>query len=495
MKLSRTLAMPLFGLSVLVTVGGLSSCSINPATGTPDLVLMSESEEIKIGKEMHEKILKSTPIYDDEKVQAYVNKIGQKVAASSDRPDLTYHFTVIDSPDINAFALPGGYIYINRGLLIYLNTEAQLAAVLAHEVAHVTARHGVRQKTAQTGAGVLSVLSVLTTGSTTVGDVASLWSSAAVMGYGREMELEADSFGAQYLYNSGYQPQAMAEVIGVLKDQESFARRRAKDAGKKAQSYHGVFSSHPRNDQRLQEVIAKAGTLPDDQTQDNGASYRENMEGLVYGNNVRMAANDPDKGRNRYTHSRLGFTLVFPQEWQVENQRSAIVAAPAEKNAQLALKVTKNKDKLAPDEFIRKQLGVGLLTRSEPIAQYGLRGHMGIIPPSPGNKHPKRLAVLFQGSRAYILEGSVSLSKEDTDYDEMFVSSIRSFRPARGKERKPPKSKVIHFVKANERTRFALLAKQMRLGSYGEEQLRLINGYYPRGEPEKGEWIKIVQYK
>ena len=479
----------LLALSLL----SLSSCSINPATGSADLVTMSEEKEVSIGKKMHEKILETTPIYQDEALQAYVEAIGKKVAATSDRPELDYHFTIIDSPDINAFALPGGYVYINRGLISYLNSEAQLAAVLAHEVAHVTARHAVRQKTAQTGAGVLSVLSVLTTGSTVVGDVTNLWSTAAVLGYGREMELEADSFGAQYLYNAGYEPKAMTEVIGVLKDQERFSRLRAREEGKKPKSYHGVFSTHPRNDQRLQGLIAQAGTLSEEQKGlTNESEFREKINGLIYGVNYDLIAGKPSD-KNRFTHSRLGFTLVYPDNWKVENQRSAIVGTADDQSASLTLEVTRLKEKLPPDEFIMQRLGVDLLTRSEPLNQYRLIGHTGIIPADSKHPHPRRMAVFYQGSRVYLFTGAISEPTEGVDYDELFVSAIRSFRPTRSARRANQTAKRIRYVKANERTNFAALAKHLRLGRYGEEQLRLLNGYYPRGEPEPGEWVKIVQ--
>jgi len=471
----------------------VSSCSINPATGGADIVTMSEEKEIRIGREMHEKILESTPIYQSEELQAYVESVGRKIAKTSDRPDLDYHFTIIDSPDINAFALPGGYLYINRGLMGYLNNEAQLAAVLAHEIAHVTARHAVRQKSAQTGASVLSVLSVLTTGSTVVGDVTALWSTAAVVGYGREMELEADSFGAQYLFNAGYDPQAMVEVIGVLKDQERFSRYRAREEGKKPQSYHGVFSTHPRNDQRLQGVIAKAGTLPEDaKGLTNEDQFREKINGLIYGVNYDLIAGKPSD-KNRFTHSRLGFTLVFPDEWAVENQRSAIIGTADDQSATLTLEVTRLKEQLAPDEYIMQRLGVDLLTRSEPLKQYSLIGHTGIKLPEKKGEHPIRMAVFYQGSRVYLFTGKVTNATEDVDYDDLFVSSIRSFRPTRSAKRPTPKAKTIRYVKANERTTFAALAKHVKIGRYSEEQLRLLNGYYPRGEPKPGEWIKIVQ--
>ncbi len=480
--------------SLLVTGLFTSSCSINPATKSPDFVTMSEDKEISIGKEMHEKILAETPIYQDEKIQKYVDKVGQKVAAAGDRPDLTYHFTIIDSPDINAFALPGGYIYINRGLIGYLNSEAQLAAVLAHEVAHVTARHAVRQKTAATGASVLSVLSAIVTRSSVVGDATNLWSTAAVMGYGRDMELEADGFGAQYLFNSGYDPQAMAEVIGVLKDQEKYSRRRAREKGKKQTNYHGVFSTHPRNDKRLQGVIAKAGTLPSDkQGVTNEIAFREQVEGLIFGVNYLPSAGKPSD-QNRFIHNRLGFTLVFPDQWEVKNQHSSIVAAPQDKSAQLSLKIELLNKKIAPRDYIRTQLGIPLLTKSESIAQFGLIGHTGIKPASEQQPHPSRVAVLYQGRRVYIFEGSVDKPQEAVDYDALFLDSIHSFRPARSQRRGGiGKVKKIHYVRANEKTTFDALARYHKLGTEGEAQLRLLNGYYPRGEPKPGEWIKIIR--
>lgn len=133
-------------LLLLLGVGALGGCAVNPATGKSDFVMMSEQQELGMGARYNQEILKQFPRYNDEKLQAYVQRVGERVARSSHRSNLQYHFTVIDSPDINAFALPGGYIYIHRGLIAYLGSEAELAAVLGHEVGHVTARHSVRQQ-------------------------------------------------------------------------------------------------------------------------------------------------------------------------------------------------------------------------------------------------------------------------------------------------------------------------------------------------------------
>lgn len=477
------------GLALLSLMFG---CSVNPATGSPDIVLMSESSEIEMGQKMHEKLIKSVPVYQDANLAKYVNDIGQLVAKNSHRPDITYHFTIIDQPDINAFALPGGYIYINRGLLTYLSSEAQLAAVLAHEIGHVTARHVVRQDAARKGASVLSVLSVLTTGSAHIGDVTSLWSTAAVKGYGREMELEADGFGAQYLFNSGYDPQAMVETIGVLKDQERFARYRAKEEGKRARSYHGVFSTHPRNDIRLTKVIEKAGTLPDNHTNTtNKAQFRQHTQGMVYGINYDAVIPAPPKSKeNRFSHKNLGFTLVFPEKWQAKTTRSAIIATAPDNSASLTIQVAKHRNTLSPADYLRQVTRAPMLLRAENFAQFGLIGHTGLIN-SEKDKPQDRVAAIFHASRAYIITGKI-LEQGDIDHDKQFVTSIRSFAPQRAARAKP-KSQKIHYVRANAATSIDVLAKHMRLGAYGAQKLRLINGLYPRGEPQPGEWIKIVK--
>ena len=482
---------------LLILIGSASflyitSCAVNPATGGIDVVLMSESQELKIGKEEHDKIMQGTPVFDEEKVSAYVDSVGQKVAKNADRPDLTYRFTVIDDPTINAFALPGGYIYVNRGLLAYLKNEAQLAAVLAHEIGHVTARHAVRQDAQRKGAAVATALSTILTQSYDVGDATSLWLGSAVSGYGREMELEADKFGAKYLYNSGYDPQAMVDVISTLKDQERFSRLKARDQGKKVQSYHGVFATHPRNDQRLREIIDEAGKLPDNaKNATNEDAFREHMEGLIYGVNYELVVPQPTEA-NRFVHNRLGFSIIFPENWKAENQTNAIVAEPEDKHASMTLEVDRIQNAIAPSEYIRQKLGVKLLQKSEPIAQYGLIGHTGIVP-AEGENNPKRIAVFYQGSRVYIITGAVNEPQADIDYDALFLTSIQTFRPTRVARTSNRVSKKIHYVRANDKTTFAALASVLKLGEYGEDELRLINGYYPRGEPRTGEWIKIIQ--
>src|SRR5690606_14493703 len=140
-----------------------------------------------------------------------------------------------------------------RGLITFLTSEAQLAAVLGHEIAHITARHAVRQQTAARSANILgtavSVASIFATGTNVLGDTASLFGGALISGYGRDMELEADGLGAQYMHRAGYDPAAILEVIGVLKNHEDFMKL----TSNRGPAYHGLFATHPRNDARLQD--------------------------------------------------------------------------------------------------------------------------------------------------------------------------------------------------------------------------------------------------
>jgi len=254
---------PFAVLSLLLMATG---CATNPVTGKSDFVLMSEQQEVALGAQTHTSVMQQYTVYDNPRVQQPVERLGQELAANSHRSHLDFTFTVLDSPEVNAFATPGGYVYITRGIMAYMNSEEQLAGVLGHEIGHVTARHGVRQHsaqtTSQTAAGLLGVLIAGATKNKRTGQVIGQTTSqpgqAFVRGYGREHELEADRLGAEYLAGLGYDPDMMLGVIGILKDQEEFERQRAQDEGRQPGIYHGVFSTHPRNDQRLQEVIAAA---------------------------------------------------------------------------------------------------------------------------------------------------------------------------------------------------------------------------------------------
>ncbi|MGB4246532.1 MAG: M48 family metalloprotease, partial [Pseudohongiellaceae bacterium] len=384
----------------------LSSCAVNPATGQGNIVMTSERREIEIGKEEHEKVMQSMAVMTDEQINAYVNEVGQRLAAVSHRPDLTFTFTVIDSPEINAFALPGGYVYINRGLMAYLNSEAELAAVLGHEIGHITARHAVQQQSsgnlARIAAGIGGVVAAVATGSGYIGsqimDVGSIWAQAGLSGFGREHELEADSLGAEYLLKAGYDPQAVIRVVTVLKNQEDFNTKVANQQP----SYHGLFATHPRNDTRLQQAVASVGALPASQaTLVDNQKFRDQMDGLIVGESQAITGSE---ARNRYYQELLGYTMVFPNDWTVTETPTTVSAANAEGTSSLRVEVQRMQESIEPRLFIRDTLGITNLQESEQLTQFRLTGYTGVV--SEGGMS-KRIAVIYLGPRVFIFTGEM----------------------------------------------------------------------------------------
>ena len=243
----------LFLLFCLIST--INGCSTNPVSGKSDFVLISDAQENQLGTQGHQEIMQEYRAYNNPALQTYVNQIGQALAQQSHRQQLSYHFTVLDSAEINAFALPGGYVYITRGILAYLNSEAQLAGVLGHEIGHITARHGVKQQSVNMVSGLAgSLLGQQIGGEKLINVIGGL----LTRGYGRNHELEADKLGAEYLARVGYHPENMIRVVEVLKAQEEFGRLASGQGNSQPSSYHGLFSTHPSNDKRLQQVILEA---------------------------------------------------------------------------------------------------------------------------------------------------------------------------------------------------------------------------------------------
>lgn len=469
----------------------LLSCSTNPATGRPNLVMMSESREQEIGREEHEKVLSSMRVMEEGPVTDYVKEVGQRVAEASHRDDLEYTFTVIDSPEINAFALPGGYVYINRGLLAFLNSEDQLAAVLAHEIGHITARHAVQQQArgnlGRTAAGIGGFVAAVATGSAYVGSelsqLGSLWTQAGVSGFGREHELEADGLSAEYLRNAGYEPRAVLDVLSILKNQEDF---NVQVAGQRA-GYHGLFATHPRNDERLQSAVGSVSAEgeSDAEYEPDPARFRQVMDDMVFGQ--RQGARS---GGQRYYQELLGYTMVFPPEWSINETPSTVSASAPEQAATLRVESRRMQSRMPPHQYLREELGYDL-AETEALNQYRLQGHTGVVR-DPENGEFQRIAVIYMGLRAMIFRGTIEDYEQAAELDRMMMASIRSFRVSQANEEAQSELN-IEFVRVGSQFSWEALAQQSPIPQYAEETLRLINGYYPIGDPEPGEWIKILE--
>lgn len=485
-RLTRSRWLPVAVLALL-----LAACATNPVTGGSDFVLMSEEQEISLGRKYSAEVVKETPVYDDPDLARLVQSVGEAVAAHSHRPELIYRFTVLDSTQVNAFALPGGYIYITRGLLAYLNSEAELAAVLGHEIGHVTARHSVRRHSTATMTGLLGTVVAASTGIQGVDTLTDLLGTAIVRGYGREHELEADRLGAEYIAKSGYDPRGMLEVVGVLKNQEAYDRLVAEKEGREPHAYHGLFSTHPDNDARFQEVVTAAERFRSaDATRLDSAALLQALDGLTFGDRVE---NGVVRNRDFY-HRDLDFSLRFPADWRIDNGPERILATSPGNDGLIQVSFTDLNRRLTPQEFMTTRMKLKDIQQEAPFRAGDFDGWTAI---ANGNTNygtrAIRYVVVFRDNRAWIIAGAAKDRGDPRRYDDAVLATARSFHALNDTERALAGAWHLQVIRTPAGTDYADLATRSPLADFPEQQLRLLNNQYPEGEPRAGSLLKIVR--
>ena len=475
-------------------IAAVAVCAAQPAAAEPGMAFMSEASEIKLGKQMHVQITRTMGVYDDYGLQQYVQQLGEKLAKVSERPDLEWKFTVLDTDDVNAFATPGGFVYISRGILPYLANEAQLAAVLGHEIAHITARHSVERQGQSTIAGVLSAAAAVFTGQPALGELTSIAGAAVISGYGREAELEADSLGARYLAKTGYKPEAMIEVVSILKDQEQFERDRARAEGRQPRIYHGVFASHPDNDRRFQEAVASAGKVEGTATgqAEERDRYLRAINGLAFGSSRRQGM----VRDNRFYHADFQLTIAFPSGWAIQNDPQQLLAASPDGHHTMMMTAQAPPPGVTrPRDFALRGLGDRRLERSEELEINGLDAYTVVVrgDRSPyGTNSNVRYVVISHNNLMWILRGASRAGSPVPEADVLFLSAARTFRPLRSNEFRLAEPYRLRIVPAPEGMTIEQIADRSPLPKYPLEQHKLINGLYPAGQPKTGDPVKFV---
>jgi predicted Zn-dependent protease len=500
----RTLFSAAFAAALATTLltallAGCGSTVINPVTGEAERTVLDEGAEIALGKKENLEVLKEYQPYKNPSVQAYVNDLGQRLASQSHRKELQWHFTVLDSPEINAFALPGGYVYVTRGIMAYMGDEADLAGVIGHEIGHVTARHGAQRATKQQDAGIGvffgTILGVLaesygvTGAGRAAGDLSQTVAAGYVASYGREQELQADGLGAEYLSRVRYDPRNMINVINVLKDQERFAADQAQAEGRPAPSKGDWLASHPSNDQRLQMITQLASQYNKGNYGDEGrVRYLKVLQGAPFGDGVEQGF---VRGRNFY-HVPMGFALTAPVGWQVQNEADKLTLINAARDAVLVVNVVPPKLGSTHADIFRNVFKPAQM-RAEPTTLNALQ------------------ATRFVGARKNVqgqlqaIEATVVSGPKDTNYLLVYnAKNAQAMQGAKGALReaegsframtaqdqaaaKPWVIKTVPYPKGG----FAELAKSSPIAN-PEKQLRLINGFYSGGEPPLGQLVKVV---
>jgi predicted Zn-dependent protease len=463
------------------------------------------------GAEIYEETLKRTPLFKDPILTAYIEDLGRQVVAVSEMAGEEFTFTLLDSPDLNAFATADNYVYVNRGLLNYVSNEAQLVSVIAHEVAHITRKHVNQQSSSATATKVISTIAAVLANSDEVYSAGMAYGNSKIRSLGRRHELEADGSGAEYMAKLGYDVDEMLAMLSIMKDFEILQKNQARAKGAVRPTYHGVFASHPRNDARLRAVVSRAKSLSSDEQRDDGAAaYRKLTQGLVWGENF-LAKENPAE---RYSNMAWRVRFDLPEGWTQASGTApvAVVGSQPEGLATLSMQRLARTAQ-SPEEFLYNQMNVAAVESGEAIAPARLKGFSGILkepsvslnekPLASSDKNPAatppsttksvRVAVIYYKLYAYVFRGEVVDGDNFIEQDALFMDAIKTFRPISRAEIAGQKPQLVHYIKATGNTTFSGLAKAFGLSKKDVDILRVINGLYPTGEPSAGDIIKVFK--
>ena len=453
-----------------------------PISRAEQLKRLEESTGLK-GKALkrHIALMQEAQPYDDDKLQAYVSKVGNKVLAQSEHAHLPYRFIVRDTEVVNAFVNGTPYVYVERGLLSLLNSEAELAGVMAHEIGHNVARHSAKLQSRNRRNVFLATLASIAASNSGVGNAIKTQSTVNLLEYKREAELEADSFAARYLFGAKYEPSQLVNALAQLRDNNIFAATTAN----RSLPHHGLLTSHPRTDIRLREAIDDAGIFPPGEAIVGREEYREAIDGMIYGPNYTQRA---PFGYRRYSNETLGITFLHPKTWTRTVSGAKIILKNADKTAQFKITIEKTVDK--------KQSSIDALKAKYPNLvnpekmQKDSQRDLGTIGAIPG----QRVALAKVARNTFHFQGIAKNNNVTAEQDAEFVAMIRSFRRMTPKDKTSKYVTRISYQRLKPGDTFASLAKGIQSDKDdAETELRVINGYYPKGEAEPGTWIKMLK--
>jgi predicted Zn-dependent protease len=403
----------------------LLHCAKNPVTGKKELALISEAQEIAIGKETHPEILAQFGRVPDEDLQNYFSELGLRMAAVSHRPNLPWTFTVLDDPLVNAFALPGGHIYFTRGILSYMNNEAEMAGVLGHEIGHVTARHSVSQisKAQLVGLGV-GLGSIFSPTFGRFSDLAQMGLGLLFLKYGRDDERESDSLGIQYMYKMGYDPRQLSSFFEVFQTM-------SEQSGSAVPSW---MSSHPAPEDRIGSTARQAEELMsrEEKLGDlliRSREFLEHIDNVVFGEN-------PREGFTRdgtFYHPDLRFRIDYPADWKVQNSKAVVLFVAPSQRAGVQLSLAPNEIRSPEDRArqLAQEPGIEML---EGVSRRvnGLPAYLALYRASDQRGSVLQILASFvdYGNLVYQLLG-IGSTQEFAQYRGQLDRVIGSFRELR----------------------------------------------------------------
>ena len=402
------------GLAVLLVLLG---CSQNPATGKPQLALISEQQEISMGREYDQQIQQQLGLYPDNELQAYVNRIGQKLAAGSERPNLPWTFRVVDDPVVNAFAIPGGHVYVTRGLLTHLTSEAELASVMGHEIGHVTARHTVEQMSKSQLAQIGLIAGMIVRPElANYSNLLSTGLQVLFLKFSRDDERQADDLGLRYMYRQNYDPREMPQVFETL---------RRVSAQQKEGRIPNWLATHPTEEARIQTISGEVAKLDVSGNRIvNREGYIKQLDNVVFGPN-------PREGYfigSTFIQPDLAIQIRFPQGWKTSNEKQAVGAISPNQDAIVVVTLSDQRSSQAAAQQFFSQQGIqeGQTLR---VDLGGLPGVARVFSAQTQSGEIEGIAAFVEkGGKVYRLMGYTP-AQNWRSYQDEISSSLGSFGP------------------------------------------------------------------
>ena len=466
-------------------VAAAAACSINPVSNMPEVTLMTVEQEKKLGEEEAKKVDQEMGLLNDAALTAYIGAVGQRLAKESPRQDVPYQFHVVDMIEPNAFALPGGYVYVTRGLLALVNTEDELAGVVGHEIGHVAARHTVQRVSRQ---GPFALITNLVSGVTgffvpivgdIVGGVGNFAQSLVFSPYSRSQESQADEVGQEMAAKAGWDPVGLATFLNTLGREEALL-----SDGPRKPSF---FDSHPATPDRVKHTTKHAKDLKPaarEPISPSREAFLSKLDGLIVG---QSAANGIVQGAT-YRHPDLNFFVQFPASWNIDNTPVQLAAAPKEGGKAVALRaVAKGDDPLDGVRALEKATKTPLESKTQTTTINGLRAARTQV---GDNKLTIDLTWIAYGGMIYQFAGIA----ETRTYDAVrpvFHTVVQSFRPLTPDERNGIREKRLRLVKARAgETVEALSARTKTAWKAG--QVAVANDLETSDVLKEGQVIKIA---
>ncbi|MBT35085.1 MAG: hypothetical protein CMP15_02375 [Rickettsiales bacterium] len=476
----------IFILCLLIVTG----CVQNKATGDRQLVILSQDEENNIGAREHPKIIKAFGgIYEDKNLQEYINNIGNRLAANSELPDIRWTFTILDSPVVNAFALPGGYIYVTRGLISLANDESEIASVIGHEIAHVTARHTAERHAKATISGLgLEILDIVI-GRPIVSNLANIGMQGILSSFSRSQELEADKLGIRYIKKSNYDTEGSTRFLSRLDVLTKISNE------KNSNLINSIFATHPKTLDRVQYSKTLATNLSSDVMR-NKAKFLFAIDNMVYGDSSKHGVIRD----NLFLHLDLNFKFEVPKDYKIDNQENAVISNNKDNTVIVIFDGLINQESISLIEIVEANIGrsrlynydeflinnrVAISVEDKSLVNYnGAKYNRKVYLIAWNNKRVWRFTVL---SAPNLLDNSI-LEAENI---------VMSFDSLSNYDRKIAQPSRIKIIKVLEGDTINSLSQNMAVSKNKKELFCVLNGIDCSSENASlsiGEPIKMISF-